>query len=99
MGTLNWVIEGYADSAQTIASSADNGSGAATTSTSEGAVSGFTPQVGEVVSLTASENMWVRFGGRTAAVGTGKFLPANMHMSFEISVGDSGGAVSAIDEA
>lgn len=97
MGTLNWTVEAEGNRNKNVAGSQDNASGAATTSTSEGAVSGLTPQAGQIVTLTASEEMWVRFGGRTAAVGTGKYIPANVPMSFEVSTGDSNKAVSAID--
>jgi len=97
MGTLNWTIT-TAGRNPNVSSTGDSASGAATTSTSEGAVSGLTLQPGHVISMTATEPMWVRFGGRTAAVGTGHYLPEAVTRDFEVQPGDDG-AVSAIDVA
>lgn len=97
MGTLNWTLTG-ANTPETVMSANDESSGAATTSTSEGAVSGFTPEVGQIAYMCADAAQWVRFGGRTAAVGTGFYLPANTPIWVKIDQG-MGGAVSSIEIA
>lgn len=97
MATLNWTLGGYCSNGNNnVMSANDQASGAATTSGAAGAVSGFVPQTGQVAEMTASADMWVRFGGRTAAVGTGFFLPAGTTKWVEIG-SDMNGAVSAID--
>lgn len=98
MGTLNWTVTSVGSAIKGVKASSDNGSGAFTTSISAAAVTSLSPHIGQIVQLTASEDMWVRFGGRTSAVGTGHFLPAGVPEVFEVVAGD-GGAVSAIDVA
>ena len=97
MGTLNWTL-GAKGTNPNLMAAGDQSSGAFTSSTSAAAVTSCTPQVGQVVHLYADEAMWVRFGGKTAAVGTGHHLPATTERWFEITSGEAG-AVSAIDVA
>ena len=94
MGTLNFTVVAIGRNKE-IQSSGHGVSGAASTSGSEGAVSGLTTQAGQIVKMIASEDMWVRFGA-TAAVGTGHPLAAGVPEWFEIELGTQG-AVSAID--
>lgn len=99
MGTLNWQVDGYAPGVQSIASLDDAaGAGAFTTSTTAATVTGVTLAAGSVLTLTASEDMWVRGGGNTAAVGIGKFLPAGVPQNFGVTYATAG-ALSAIDVA
>ena len=97
MATLNWFVT-KASANPNAMDAFETASGQATTSTSAANVSGLTPSGGEVVSLTASAAMWVRFGGRTAAVGTGIPIAAGETKNLVVP-GYAAGAVSAIDEA
>ena len=96
MGTLNWTITEAGQRNTVVASSGVAASGAFTTSGSAANVTNLAPKSGCIVSLTASQAMWVNFGGRTAAVGTGHYLPAEATRDFEVMQGDAG-QVSAID--
>lgn len=99
MGTLNYTAGSYAnDDNKNILGSRDRASGSHTTSTTAGDIASFTAEVGDVMDFYPSENMWVRFGGRPAAVGTGYFLVGSLVRQIEIGPGDEG-TVSVIDEA
>lgn len=99
MGTVNWTLGGYGnDDNKNLRGTRDRASDEFTSSTSEGAITGLTAAVGDVLSISVDEPAWVRFGGRTAALGTGFYLNANETTNFEISFGDEG-AVSIIDVA
>jgi len=99
MGTLNWTVTNYSTGGNKNIQSTKHGlTGAFTSSTSAAPVTNAVFHPGQVVTVSASEEMWIDFGGRTAAVGTGHYLPANFPMSYEVEVGDAG-AMSAIDVA
>lgn len=97
MGTLNWTVTAYGAKAATVSASGDSASGSFTTSGAAAPVTNLTPNPGAIVTVTAaSVGAWVRFGGRTAAVGTGHYIPEGATRDFEVQTGDSG-AVSAIE--
>lgn len=96
MGTLNWTVTKWGGNNPRVYASGQSASGAFTTSGAAANVTNLSPKVGDIVALTASAAMWVNFGGRTAAVGTGHYLPAEARMDFEVQTGDAG-TVSAID--
>lgn len=99
MGTLNYTVTtfgkkgGNRGSGNTIGTS-ERASGAFTTSTSAADITSLTVQADEIFRATASEDMWIRFGGNTAAVGTGFFLASGATLDFEVT---AAGAVSTID--
>lgn len=97
MGTLNWTLSTPGTNPN-VMSANDQSSGAFTTSTSAAPVTSCTPHTGQTIVVHADEAMWIRFGGRTAAVGTGYYIPATTDKWFEITTG-MGGAVSTIDVA
>ena len=96
MGTLNWTVTAAGANNPNIRASGDAASGSFTTSASAANVTNLTAQVGQTVTITGVEAHWVRFGGRTAAVGSGHYLSAGEKADFEIQQGDAG-AVSAIE--
>jgi len=95
MGTLNWT-QTTAGRNPNVSSSGVSASGAFTTSGVAANVTSLSPYPGDIVTLTATQAMWVNFGGTAAAVGSGHYLPAEASRDFEIQQGDAG-AVSAID--
>lgn len=97
MGTLNWTVSAYGAKAPTVSASGDSASGSFTTSGAAAAVTNLSPNVGAIVTVTAAVTAaWVRFGGRTAAVGTGHYIAEGATRDFEVQTGDAG-AVSAIE--
>ncbi len=98
MGTLNWTVLPYSrDENRNVPGTRDHASNNHTTSTSAAAITGLVPQKGQVVRMQASEDMWVRFGGRTVAVGTGLHIASGQTADFEVSELDDNLAVQAID--
>jgi hypothetical protein len=97
MGTLSWTVCKARPNPNTYGAT-EKASGSYTSSTSAGTVTSLSPNDGDAVRLHADEAMWVRFGGRTAAVGTGFFIPASGVLDVVVDAA-SQGAVSAIDVA
>lgn len=97
MGTVNWTLGTYGrDKARSIMGSRPISSDAFTSSTSAANITGLSPRVGDVLRVHASTAGWMDFGGRTAAAGSGHYIPADATVEFEIAPGDDGN-VSFID--
>lgn len=97
MGILSWTIC-KARTNPNVYNATEKASGAYTSSTSAGTVTNLSANDGDAVRMHADEAMWVRFGGRTAAVGTGFYIPAGAVLDVVIDAA-SAGAASAIDVA
>lgn len=104
MGTLNFTVGKYAkqrgSGASTLASTDIRTSDAFTTSASatnvEDGSGDITLRAGEVFRCNPTENMWIRFGGNAAAVGSGWLIEANKEYEWECG---TPGTVSVIDVA
>ncbi len=96
MGTVNWTVTNYGAKFPTVSSSGYAASGSFTSSASAANITSLSPRPGNVVSITALQGTWIRFGGTAAAVGSGHYIPANQTRDFEVQQGDAG-TVSAIE--
>ena len=97
MGTLRYSLSNYGpDNNKNLIGTRTTASGAETTSASAGDISGLSVRERDVLRVITDTASWVDFGGRTAAVGSGLYLPADIVMDFEVSIGDAG-AVSVIE--
>lgn len=105
MGTINFTVTTYANGPShgeggVIPSTLVKTSGAYTTTTSATNVEDGTGDIsltlGDVFRASASEAMWVSFGGTTAAVGTGFYIGADQTFEWECAAADAGN-VSVID--
>lgn len=104
MGTLNFTVGQYAkqrgSGAASLASTDERTSDAYTTTTSatnvEDGEGDIVLRAGEVFRCVASEAMWIKFGGGTAAVGDGWCLRADTEYEWECG---TPGTVSVIDVA
>lgn len=91
--TLNYAA-GRGSNAPTVNSSDVKQSGTFVTSATAAQVTGLTPSSGDHVRVFSTGNIWLRFGGLTAALGTGFFVPANQSVDIEVH---QSGNVSVID--
>jgi hypothetical protein len=96
MGTVNWTVTNYGAKFPTVSSSGVAQSGSFTSSGSAANITNLSPRAGEVVTLTALQGTWIRFGGVAATAGGGHYIAANTTRDFEVQQGDAG-AVSAIE--
>jgi hypothetical protein len=96
MGTVNWTVTAYGSKYPTVSSSGVSSSGTFTSSGSAANVTNLSPRAGDVVTLTALQGTWVRFGGVAAAAGGGHYIPSSGTRDFEVQQGDAG-AVSVIE--
>jgi len=96
MGTINWTVTAAVPKNSTVSSSGDSSSGAFTSGASAAAITNLSPTAGNIVTITPAQDTWIRFGGKTAAVGTGHFIGAATTRDFEVQQGDAG-AVSSIE--
>lgn len=103
MGTLNFSVSCYGRYGnRNVLDAAIRTSDAYTTSTSASFVEDGSGDIelrrGEVFVCTASEAMWLRFGGSAATVGDGHYIGPDQKEFFEIGP-DTVGKVSVIDVA
>jgi hypothetical protein len=105
MGTANFTIGEYGKFGGNIGrgniqSTKIRTSGAHTTTTSasflEASAVDVIARAGEIVRITASEDMWVAFGGTAATVGAEHFVGAGDTLILEVF---ADGKISAIDVA
>lgn len=105
MGTLSFTVTeagrmGRHGDAFGIPSNARRVSGAHSTSTTASTVQASSVNVvlahGEIFRAHADEAMWIAFGGTTAAIGTGFYIPANQTIAVECTLT---GTISVIDVA
>jgi hypothetical protein len=101
MGVLNFTVGAYGrNGGKAVLDAGFSTSDAFGTSTSadfvEDGSGDITLTPGSIFVATASEPMWIRFGGSAATVGDGHYLAADVKEFFEIGP-ETAGKVSAID--